>query len=75
MKKSAKTHALVRNSGQKIKLELTKIQVWENISSGSYSYNEGANYDVRNRLSLYIYLEVMHLVTKALHQLERRDFP
>ena len=64
----------MRNSGQKIGLELTKIQVLGNISSASYSNIGGANDDVRNRLSLYIRLEVMHLVTNSLHQLEWRNF-
>ena len=44
----------MRNSDQKIELELIKIRVLGNIWSASYSNNEGANYDVRNRLSLYI---------------------
>ena len=52
--KSAKNHALVRNSGQKIELKLIKIRDLRNIWSAWYSNNEGANYDVRNRLSLYI---------------------
>ena len=64
----------MRNSGQKIRLQLMKIQVLGDIWSASYSNIGGANDDVRNRLSLYIRLEVMHLVTNSLHQLEWRNF-